>query len=103
MADELMIIDDWVDALPEETHMRVFARALSALGVPYTLKTDSNEPEFDMDDLPDHALINEAMSTEYKRLHAAELLDDMVAKGVITPDHVTEDGDIFYVPVTDLD
>lgn len=103
MTDEIMIIDDWVDALPEESHMIVFMRALSALGIPYTLKDDDIEPEFDHDALPDHDLVNAAMNAEYRKMYAAELTSTLVAKGAITPDRVDEQGNVIFVPVTDLD
>ena len=104
MTDEIMIIDDWVDGLSMEAHMIVFCRALSVLGVPYTLKDDgSNEPDFDEADLPDHALINEAMNEQYKKMHAAELLDTLTEKGVIRPDRVDGEGNVIYVAVEESD
>lgn len=99
MPDEIIIIDDWVDALSEETHMRIFVRALRNLGVPHTLKNDgSYEPEFDHDDLPDHDLIEAAMDEQYKKMHAAELLHSLAANGDIRPGHVDpESGEVIYV------
>lgn len=98
MADELMIIDDWVDTLTMDAHMIVFCRALRALDVPYTLKEDSEEPEFDHDALPDHALVNEAMNLEYRKMHAAELTARLHVLGKIKPDSVDENGEITWVP-----
>lgn len=102
MEPDLFMIDDAVDALSEERHAIVVGRALHRYGVTWELGengwpsiTDSDA--YDLQAMLDNSEFLEIMADEYKRIIFQEVLDGLVAKGILVGDHVDEDGEVAYV------
>lgn len=96
MPDEIIMIDEWVDELPVETHLIVIQRACQKAGIWCELQPDG-VLQFDED--ADMDVLEEACVEELRTLYATRLLEDMTEDGEIRPDGVHEDGTIRYVSV----
>ena len=103
MSDNPMAIDDLIDDMTEDQVLRAGARALRRYGVEYEWRADGSgiditDPDIvDLDKIMDSPDYLEYFEDELKKVAADNLLEGLVAKGVLVRDGVGENGEIDYV------
>lgn len=98
MPDDLIIVDEDIDALSEAQMMNCFMRALHAIGVEFSVEGDGIENI----DVESEALLTpelrDAFEQELKQAAAAQFTSSLLLKGAILTDGVDERGNVRFIP-----